>query len=247
MSSPVRSLVVCLAILAACLPATANEPNKADHIRVLLVTGVDDPAHLWKQTAPAIRKVLEQDKRLDVRIVEDPDFLAAPSVGDYDVILLHFKNYTPLPHEAEVRKNLVNFVKQGKGLVVFHFACGAFEDWPEFANLAGKVWDRKTGHDTRGPFTVKIVHPRHPIMAGMHDFQADDELYVCLIGDRPVEMLATARSKLTGTDQPMAFAFQFGKGRVFHTSLGHDVRAIEMPGVAELTRRGCVWAAGRQP
>ena len=42
----------------------------------------------------------------------------------------------------------------------------------------------------------------------------------------------------------MAFVFEYGKGRVFHTPLGHDVRAIEMPGVAELIR---AVSLGRRP
>ena len=110
------------------------------------------------------------------------------------------------------------------------------------------MWDPKAvPHDPRGPFTVYVTQPQHPITLGMRDFQADDELYTCLVGDRPVEILATAHSKLTGKDQPMAFVFEYGRGRVFHTPLGHDVRALEMPGVAELIRRGCVWAAGRRP
>ena len=242
-----RSLYVCLFVLTTFLPAVAEEATDADRVRVLIVTGVDFEGHHWKETAPAIRKVLEQDKRFEVRIVEDPDFLASPAVANYDVIFLHFKNYVPLAHEAAVRENLEKLVKQGKGLVLFHFACGAFEDWPDFADLAGRVWDRKTTHDRRGPFTVKIVEPQHPITQEMHEFQADDELYTCLTGDRPVEILATARSKVTGKDHPMAFVFEYDKGRVFHTPLGHDVRAIEMPGVAELIRRGCRWAAGKQP
>jgi type 1 glutamine amidotransferase len=240
-------LAISLAMLTTIQLAAANEPKKPDAIRVLLVTGVDYEGHQWRETAPAIRKVLEIDKRFDVRIVEDPDFLASPAVADYDVIFLHFKNYAPLPHESEARENLMKLVKQGKGLVLFHFASGAFEDWPEFANLAGKVWDRKTSHDPRGPFSVKIIQPQHPIMRGMREFQANDELYTCLIGDRPVEVLATARSKVTGKDHPMAFVFEYGKGRVFHTPLGHDVLAIEMPGVAELIRHGCLWTAGREP
>ena len=44
--------------------------------------------------------MLEQDTRLEVRIVEDPEFLASPVLADYDVIFLHFKNYKPLAHEA---------------------------------------------------------------------------------------------------------------------------------------------------
>jgi type 1 glutamine amidotransferase len=34
---------------------------------------------------------------------------------------------------------------------------------------------------------------------------------------------------------------------VFHTPLGHDVKAVENPGAAELFRRGCAWAAGLTP
>jgi uncharacterized protein len=244
------AMVVFAFVMSAIGTASGQEPSAktaTKPVRVLLVTGVDYGGHHWKETAPAVRKVLEQEKRMEVRIVEDPEFLASPTVADYDVIFLHFKNYQPLKREKESRENLVNLVKRGKGLVLLHLACGAFEQWPEFADLAGRVWDRKTTHDPRGLFTVQITQPQHPIMRGLHDFQADDELYICLTGDRPVEILATAHSKLTGKDHPMAFVFPYGEGRVFHTPLGHDVRAIEMPGVAELLRRGCLWAANRQP
>ena len=233
--------------VAATLSAAANQKPEAKHVRVLIVTGVDYEGHLWKETAPAVRKVLEKDPRVETRIVEDPEFLASPVLADYDVILLHFKNYKPLVREAQARENLVKLVKQGKGLVLLHFACGAFEDWPEFVQLAGRVWDQKTSHDPRGPFTVRITQPQHPIMQGMHDFQADDELYTCLVGKTPIEVLAVARSKVTGKDHPMAFVLEYGKGRVFHTPLGHDVRSIETPGVAELIRRGCLWTAKVQP
>jgi uncharacterized protein len=229
--------------VAAALAAAPDQKPQPQHVRVLLVTGVDHPAHLWKETAPAVRRVLEKDPRLEVRIVEDPEFLASAALNDYDVILLHFKNYKPLRREAEARENLAKLVKQGKGLVLLHFASGAFEDWPEFARLAGRVWDRKTSHDPRGPFTVKITDPEHPITRGMRDFQADDELYTCLVGKTPIHLLAVARSKTTGKDHPMAFTLDYGQGRVFHTPLGHDVRAIERPGVAELIRRGCLWTA----
>ena len=45
----------------------------------------------------------------------------------------------------------------------------------------------------------------------------------------------------------MAFAFEYGKGRVFHTPLGHDVKAFTLPGPAELIRRGCHGLPGRTP
>ena len=243
---------VTLAILFDALPERASQSGEraaaAEPIRVLLVTGVDYPGHKWKQTGPALRDVLEQEKRFDVRIAEDPEMLASDTIFDYDVILLHFKNYEPFQRETEVRENLTKFVREGGGLALLHFACGAFPGWPEFQDLAGRVWDEAmTGyHDPRGSFTIKIANADHPITRGMKDFQADDELYFCLKGDRQVEVLATAHSKVTGKDHPMAFVFQYDKGRVFHSPLGHDVKAIQMLGVADLLRRGTAWAAGSE-
>jgi type 1 glutamine amidotransferase len=45
----------------------------------------------------------------------------------------------------------------------------------------------------------------------------------------------------------MAFVLGYGKGRVFHCVLGHDVRALSGEGVQTLYRRGTAWAAGLPP
>jgi len=232
--------VFCLAAVAA--PATDSET-----IRLLIVTGYDHPAHDWKTTTPAIRAVLEKDPRFEVRVVEDPQRLAMPELADYDVVVLHFMNWQRPGPKADALENLCGFVRDGKGLVVVHFACGAFAESPEYRQLAGRVWDGKNSHDPRGPFRVEILDREHPITRGMESYDTDDELYICLTGDRPIENLASARSRVTGQDHPMAFCCEYGKGRVFHTTLGHDARAIRVPGTAELIRRGSAWAAGREP
>ena len=84
-------------------------------------------------------------------------------------------------------------------------------------------------------------------MRGMADFDTQDELYTCLVGDHPIEVLAQAKSKVDGKYYPMAFISHYGKGRTFHCPLGHDVKALSVPGVQELLRRGCAWAAGLAP
>jgi type 1 glutamine amidotransferase len=223
--------------------AAAAKP--AASARVLLVTGVDYPGHPWRETAPVLAGLLQQDPRLKVTTIEDPQLLDSPSLGTYDVVVLHFMNWeVPSPSTA-ARQNLRQFVEQGKGLVLVHFACGAWQDWPEFKDLAGRAWDPKLrGHDPRGPFTVHIVDSDHPATKGLADFQTDDELYTCLAGSRPVHVVANARSKVDQVDYPMAFVLDYGKGRVFHSPLGHDVKAFAAPQVGELFRRGCAWAAG---
>jgi uncharacterized protein len=243
--------VLCLSALAlwaiagSGIAAPSEEPSPAK-TRVLIVANVD-PWHDGKKTAPVVQAALEQDPRIDAYIVEDPEFLASPLIADYDVILLEFYNAQPLRHQAEAQKNLAGFVEQGKGLVVLHFSCGAFSTWPEYSDLAGRVWDRKNTHDPRGPYQVKIVDKQHPVTQGMEDFQADDELYVCLAGDKQMDVLATARSKMTGKEYPMALTMSYGKGRVFNTPLGHDGKAVAMPGTTRLLQRGVLWAAGRKP
>ncbi len=241
----VSCVLLCAGLLASTLAAAAAQPAAK---RVLLVTGQDYPGHKWQETAPVLAAALRADPRLGVTVTEDPATLAGPDLDSYDAIVLHFMNWEQPDPGPQARDNLRRFVEGGKGLVLVHFACGAFQDWPEFANLAGRVWDPKLrGHDPHGAFRVEITATPHPITKDLESFETTDELYTCLAGDRPVDLLATARSGVDGKDYPMAFSFSYGKGRVFHSPLGHDVPSLERAPVAELFRRGCAWAAGLDP
>ncbi len=224
-------------------PAAVRKP-----IQVLLVTGVDYPGHLWQETAPALAAQLRADPRIEVRVVDDPHFLDSAAIARYDVIGLHFMNWKEPGPGPAARENLKRAVEGGKGLFLVHFACGAWLDWPEFVQLAGRVWDpRLRGHDPRGAFRVEVAQPEHPIMRGMTAFDTEDELYTCLSGEAPIEILATARSKVDQRDYPIAFVLPCGKGRVFHCVLGHNAQAFQPPAVGELFRRGTAWAAGQPP
>jgi type 1 glutamine amidotransferase len=234
----------CGQIHAASVESQSETPKK----KVLIVTGIDYPGHKWKLTAPVLAKAIAADKRLSVTITEDPNDLASDKLGDYDVIVLHFMNWEVPDPGPKARANLKNAVQNGTGLVLVHFACGAFQEWPEFVKLAGQVWDPKLrGHDPHGKFTVKITDNRHPVMKGMKDFETVDELYTCLAGETPIKVLATARSKVDDKDYPMAFVLNCGKGRVFHSVLGHDVQALDNPEVGRLYRNACAWCAGLEP
>jgi uncharacterized protein len=231
--------------------AAADLTPPARGTKVLLVTGIDYPGHHWRETAPALKALLEKDPRLSVRIVEDPNALASPQLAAWDVVILHFQNWEKPGPGSAARNQLRHFVESGKGLVLTHFACGAwYGEWPEFKNLAGRAWYGLNGgrqHDPHGTFRVEIAEASHPITQGLAAFETTDELYTCLEGTAPIQVLAQAKSKVDGQYYPMAFVLNYGKGRVFHCVLGHDAAAYGYPGVPELLRRGCAWAGGLPP
>ena len=109
-------------------------------------------------------------------------------------------------------------------------------------------------HGTQHPFLMVIREPNHPIMKGLPTkwMHSKDELYDRLRGPAEnVTVLATAYSdpamKGTGKNEALLFAISFGKGRVFHTALGHnngpDLTAQQCVGFITTLQRGVEWAA----
>lgn len=145
--------------------------------------------------------------------------------------------------------------------------------WPEYKKMIGGVWSDQppaSGHAPLHKFLVNIVDRNSPITAGLPaSFEADDELYHNIHMEPGVHVLATAyddprfgaaSSKAgaaamakvgfphldmtpTGKNEPMLWGVHFGRGRVFYTALGHDVRAEELPGFSTTFVRGVEWAA----
>lgn len=222
--------------------ATANTNTK----RVVIITGDDHPAHHWRETAPEFAKILRADPRLEVTISESPALLGSPALASYDAVFLHFKNYADrLPTAKQHWSNLERYVQGGGGLVIAHFGCGAMQEWSGYSKLAGRVWDpKKRGHDPYGEFSVRITGKEHPISSGLTHFDTSDELYTCFAGDAVIEVLAEATSKIDQGTHPMAFVLRPGKGRVFHSPLGHDLGALKSDGTRALYLRGTLWAAG---
>lgn len=126
-----------------------------------------------------------------------------------------------------------------------------------YLRLRGGQWIRDTetpgtggGHGTRHEFLVESRAPDHPIMRDLPAswMHAEDELYDRLRGPaRNVTVLASAYSdretRGTGEHEPILMTIDYGEGRVFHTTLGHDVTAMRGLGFRLTLLRGTEWAA----
>ncbi len=219
--------------------------------RALILTGHNHPAHDWSATTAALLHVLEQDPRLKVAVTENPEDLA--KLDGVDLLVLNYCNWDRPGLSEAAKKGLLAYVESGGGLSVIHFANGAFNrtipakdsEWEEYrTKLVRRAWMHpESGHDPFGAFNVDLA--KHPITEGLAPFETTDELYFKQAGNGPFELLATAKSKVTGKNEPMAWVYEVGKGRAFQTVLGHAAVSIHKAG--PLIRRGAAWAARRAP
>jgi uncharacterized protein len=105
-------------------------------------------------------------------------------------------------------------------------------------------------HGPQHEFQIVVREPDHPIVRGLPRswMHAQDELYQQLRGPaNNMTILATAfaAKEKKGTDrhEPMIMTIDYGKGRVFHTPMGHAGYSMECVGYETVFIRGCEWAA----
>ena len=202
------------AVLA--VAAVAADPS----LKALIVDGQN--GHKWAATTPVLKKVLEDTGLFKVDVATSPprkhDMSGfKPKFADYDVVV---SNYQGDEWPEQTKKALVDYVKGGGGLVIYHFACAAFPKWKEYNEMAGLGgWGGRNeksgpyirwrdgkfvrdtspgkggGHGPMQPFQLVVRNADHPITKGLPEkfMHVDDELYGWLRGPaKNLTVLATA-------------------------------------------------------
>ncbi|MFM7248493.1 MAG: PVC-type heme-binding CxxCH protein [Planctomycetaceae bacterium] len=228
-------VAVGLLFLAAARQAAAAEALEPP-IRVLFLgdRGHHAPADRFAQLAPVLA-----DRGIKLVWTEDVGDVNPSNLARYDALAV-YANIDELPAAAE--EALVGFVRGGKGLVPLHCASFCFRNSAVWVEMVGAQFQR---HDA-GEFRTTILVPDHPVMEGFQGFSSFDETYVHTRHNPRGRTVLEERVE-GEHHEPWTWVRSEGKGRVFYTAWGQDVRTWFHPGFHALLERGIRWAAGRDP
>ena len=144
-------------------------------------------------------------------------------------------------------KGLLDAIRGGVGMAGWHGGMSdAFRASPEYEFMVGGSWAAHPGGIL--DYDVTITKRDDPITKGLSTFRMHSEQYYMLI-DPNMDVLATttftgkAAAWLDGAVMPVVWKKLYGKGRVFHSTLGHVAADFTVPEALEIMKRGLLWAA----
>ncbi|SRR6266540_2454650 len=231
------SLVLC--VLAVLLPAGSQHTQ----ISLLVVTGGHDyPTAFYTlfQGYPDVRWDHNVHSAMADGYVRD-------MARRYDVVVLYdVQKDAP---EAQ-RRNLMEFVEAGGGVVALHHVLASVPPWKAFHDLIGGkyLWSSEGGqppstyqYDVR--MRVRVADDKHPVTRGIADFDLQDEAYGGLWISPDAHVLLT-------TDHPanskaVAWVMPDKRARVVTIQPGHGEEAFATPSYRRLLIQAIRWAARR--
>ena len=235
-------LTVLALVVSVALPLAAQDAK----LNVALVTGghkYDEPAFeaMWKGLPGVTFARLHHEGTAE--------WLDDISNWNYDVIVLY--NMSRQITEQQ-RANFVALLEKGVGLVVLHHAMVAYQEWPEYQEIAGckyfqkeeeyagKTWPKSTfQHDVQQKITV--VDPTHPITQGLEDFEILDETYGGMWFAEDNHLLL--RTDAASSNGPIAYTRSYAGARICTIELGHDAKAYANPSFQRLLTQAMRWTA----
>ena len=154
-------------------------------------------------------------------------------------------------------KGLQKAILNGTGMAGWHGGTGdSFRGNLNYQYMIGGQFVSHPGG--KSEFTVKIIDRKDPITKGLKDFYVKNTEQYYMLMDPNVKVLATSKftkasylkkgskkseNVVTGSVVPVVWKKNFGKGRIFYNSLGHNIEDFDVPVLMEIHKRGIRWAA----
>ena len=249
---PVRSASWIVALLAVCssvcLAADAPKPKP---IKAMLITG--GCCHDYAKQKEILKKGIQQRALVDITLVHTADtttkarfemYEKADWAKGYDVVI--HDECTSDVKELPYVENILNAHKNGVAAVNLHCAMHCYrtgkDDWFQFVGI------QSSGHGPQKPIDVTFLDRNHPVTKGLENWTTvNEELYNNIKPIESAKPLARGRQD-TGKnvdDFVVAWANEYGKARVFSTTLGHNNATVADPRYLDLVTHGLLWSVGK--
>ena len=152
-------------------------------------------------------------------------------------------------------KGLERAIFNGTGLAGWHGGLGdAFRDNLKYQFIVGGQFVSHPGG--RIDHNIRVINNNDPITKGVDDFDLKKTEQYYMLVDPNVKVLAVSEfekdryerpgkkeNKVTGSVMPVVWKKNYGKGRVFYSSIGHFLTDFDVPEVLKIQMRGFRWAS----
>jgi len=186
---------------------------------------------------------------------EEAEVQSFPSLDPYtdktlmSNIDLVIQIFTMSQISKEQEAGLLQAIREnGTGMAGWHGGMGdSFRNNVDYQFMVGGQWVAHPGNVL--DYDVHIIDQKDDVTKGLKDFHMKSEQYYMHV-DPNVKVLATTKFNgsvnpwIDGAVLPVTWKKMYGKGRVFYSSLGHNINHLtEAPNALEMIRRGVKWAS----
>ena len=150
--------------------------------------------------------------------------------------------------KEEQGQAIKDFVNNGGGFYPLHNASHISLTCKPYRDVMGGAY---IGHPPQRPFQVHATANSHPITAGLPPFVVNDEQHYVDYDKDPRHVILESENldgltyetggRKLGTRSPSGWAYDYGKGRVVFTAVGHTIHAMWNPTYLEIQRRSVRW------
>ena len=208
-----------------------------------------------------IEKLGRQTGLWDTYIRTDSELLTKAKLGNnaknlnyFDAVIFYTTGDLGLTEEQ--KKDLLSFVRDdGKGFLGTHSATDTYYNWPEYGDLIGgyfnehpwgQVHCRIRVEDRDFPATAHFP-AEFPFYDEIYQFKepySRDKVRVLMSVDPSSVDLTNPRVHRTDKDFAVTWVKNYGKGRVFYSSLGHRDEVWDLPDIQKMWIEAVKWAMG---
>ena len=253
-----KTSVTVLAIVIATMATPIADAAEKAKILCITATGGFRHSEAINTSRQVLPKMGEDSGLFEIEFTETTEKFTEDGLAAFDAVF--FANTTgdlaQFPLKEEGRNALIEFVKEGGVFIGAHSATDTYKDWEPYFEMIGGSFKGHPWNAGDPPVTIDVEDPSHPSAVHLDtQWVIQDEIYWfknysrkrlhIILSLNPVSLKAKNVSE--DTDVPIAWCRDYGKGKVFYTSLGHRGDVWTNPVYQTHLLGGMRWALGKAP